>query len=261
MRDLESRRQDLCRELGEEVTLDALTGDFKIFQRKRGHRYSTDDLLTAWYAATLCPSAPSQLDLGTGIGSVGLSCLWKHRTRRLVGIEAQAVSFRLLRENVWANEAEDEVELIHGDLRELAAIEPKSFALVTGSPPYFGPGAGIVPADSQKAHARFELRGDIRDYCRAAERALAPGGTLIFCFPTPQLARALAACAEHDLAVLRRREVVPKADLPALFSLFACQRRAEAVAQPQLEPPLVVRIATGERTRQMDDIRAFFGMA
>src|SRR6185369_5301860 len=32
-------------------SLDALAGEWRIFQRADGHRYSTDDLLTAWYAA------------------------------------------------------------------------------------------------------------------------------------------------------------------------------------------------------------------
>jgi tRNA1Val (adenine37-N6)-methyltransferase len=53
---------------------------------------------------------------------------------------------------------------------------PDRFDLVTGSPPYWDVSEGVVPADSQKAHARFELRGDIGDYALAARAALADGG-------------------------------------------------------------------------------------
>ncbi|MEO5969652.1 MAG: hypothetical protein ABIQ95_06965, partial [Bdellovibrionia bacterium] len=52
-------------------SLDALSGHFRVFQLKKGHRYSTDDVLTAWYGTTWCPSASKALDLGSGIGSVG----------------------------------------------------------------------------------------------------------------------------------------------------------------------------------------------
>ena len=41
-------------ELGE-LTHDAITSRYRIWQRKRGHRYSLDDVLTAWEAAQAAP--------------------------------------------------------------------------------------------------------------------------------------------------------------------------------------------------------------
>ena len=38
-----------------EETLDALSGHFRIYQLRRGHRFSTDDLLTAWYGTSAAP--------------------------------------------------------------------------------------------------------------------------------------------------------------------------------------------------------------
>ncbi len=32
-------------------TLDAISGHFRLFQLRDGHRFSTDDILTAWYGA------------------------------------------------------------------------------------------------------------------------------------------------------------------------------------------------------------------
>ncbi|MBX3258257.1 MAG: methyltransferase [Labilithrix sp.] len=253
--DLEARRASLERELGEPITLDGLTASFRIFQRKRGHRHSTDDLLTAWYALEKAGAPARALDLGTGIGSVGLIVLSAMPPEgRLTCIEAQAVSHRFLLENVRANEVGDRVDARHGDLRELALVE--KFPLVTGSPPYFDVAAGIVPADSQKAHARFELRGDVRDYARAAKRHLEPDGLFVFCFPWAQKERALRAARDEGFAVLTHRDVVPRAGLPPLFSLFACRLGAE----PELEePPFVVRHADGAHTDAMHAVRARFG--
>src|SRR4051812_39620888 len=53
-------------------TLDAISGHFRVFQLRDGHRFSTDDVLTAWYGTTWVPSARTVLDLGSGIGSVGM---------------------------------------------------------------------------------------------------------------------------------------------------------------------------------------------
>ena len=71
-----------------EETLDAISGHFRIFQLRRGHRFSTDDVLTAWYGTTWAPSPSSVLDLGSGIGSVATIAAWRLPGARLVTIEA-----------------------------------------------------------------------------------------------------------------------------------------------------------------------------
>jgi tRNA1(Val) A37 N6-methylase TrmN6 len=260
---LEARRLELETELGEPITVDGLTATLRIFQRKKGHRHSTDDLLTAWYALEKSPPVTRALDLGTGIGTVGLLVLaGMPADMRLTCIEAQDVSYRFLRENLRANGVEGRVDARHGDLRELALdAAGERFPLVTGSPPYFDVSAGIVPSDSQKAHARFELRGDVRDYARVAKRHLEDGGLFVLCFPWPQKPRALAALRDEGFREIVHRDVVPREGLAPLFSLFACRiGSGNALEQvEQLEPPFVVRNADGSHTQAMHDVRARFG--
>jgi tRNA1(Val) A37 N6-methylase TrmN6 len=249
-------RAELEAELREPVTVDALTGGWSIAQRAKGHRHSVDDVLTANFALHVAPSAPTVLDLGTGIGGVGLLVLWGlGPAATLVAIEAQPISHRLLLANIAGNGLAARVEPHLGDLRELA--DARRFPLVTGSPPYFPPDAGIVPADSQKAHARFELRGDVRDYARAAARHLTEDGAFVFCFPSPQRARAVAAVADAGLVLTEIRDVIPRASLRPLFTLFACRRHAEA--PPHEAPPLVVRDEAGRLTDEMQAVRRSFG--
>lgn len=252
-------RAELEAELGERITMDGLTGSWFIFQRERGHRHSIDDVLTAHYALEVSPSVPTHLDLGAGIGTVGLMVLSRMPSdTTLIALEAQTISHRLLVANVAANELAARVHTLHGDLRD---FDPGArFPLVTGSPPYFPISAGIVPQDSQKAHARFELRGDVSDYAKAAARALAPGGWFVFCFPTPQKARALDAVARAGLRVARQRDVIPRASLPALFSLFACGW-PDAISSSIVDEPLVVRSVDGVLTDAMRAVRRGFGFA
>ena len=61
----------------QDITLDTLAGSWRLYQLRHGHRFSTDDLLTAWAALRAKPEARRLLDLGAGIGSVGLLALWK----------------------------------------------------------------------------------------------------------------------------------------------------------------------------------------
>lgn len=247
----------LEQEFAEAITLDGLTGSWFIFQRARGHRHSIDDVLTAHYALSLSPQVSTHLDLGTGIGTVGLLVAWGlDPSAHLTAIEAQTLSHRLLLANIEHNGLSARVRPLLGDLRDLALAE--RFPLITASPPYFPTSAGIVPKDSQKAHARFELRGDVSDYARAAQRHLAPGGLFVFCFPFVQKERAIKAVTAAELAVVRTRDVIPRAGLSPLFSLFACRHVAEATHRENDEP-LIVRSQAGELSEAMREVRRDFG--
>jgi tRNA1(Val) A37 N6-methylase TrmN6 len=169
------------------------------------------------------------------------------------------VSFALLEKNVAMNGLEGRVRAIHGDLREVR-LDGETFDLVTGSPPYFDVKAGVVPADSQKAHARFELRGDVRDYCAAARVALAPKGRFVFCFPPPQKGRAVAAIEASGLAIVKSRDVVPRRGVAPLFTLFACRHVEDAGSAPVVEPLYFVRDEDGVQTAEHAAARATFGM-
>ena len=274
----QEERSCLEAELGERITLDALTGPngligrealrddaggpagWLIAQRKGGHRHSIDDVLTAWYALQNSPQVAKHLDLGTGIGTVGLLTLWgMGQGARLTCVEAQDISYRLLNSNLDANGLRSRVDASQGDLRELAL--GRKFPLVTGSPPYFPPGSGVLPQDSQKAHARFELRGDVGDYAKAAVIHLAAGGWFVLCFPTPQKQRALAGIAAAGLKVVRLRDVIPRETLPPLFTLFACQQPQDFDGETTVEEPLTVRHENGRLTEAMAEVRRGFGFA
>ena len=241
----------------DELTIDALTSGWTIAQRRKGHRHSTDDLLTGWYAVEVVPDAKRILDLGSGIGSVGLIALWRSPHATLVAIEAQEISFELLQGNIARNGLGERVHAIHGDLRDVRLAE--TFDLITGSPPYWDVSEGIVSPDPQKAHARFELRGDIRDYARAARAMLAPGGRFVFCFPEVQRNRAWNACRDAGLVVERERVVIPRKDAPPLFNLFGCRRADETGPAWAFDVPHVVRDRDGEPTAMHLAVRASLG--
>ena len=66
-------------------SLDQLTQDWWVYQLKREHRFSTDDVVTAWTAGTARPDARALVDIGAGIGSVG------HMTLHFMGPEAKSI--------------------------------------------------------------------------------------------------------------------------------------------------------------------------
>jgi tRNA1(Val) A37 N6-methylase TrmN6 len=236
--------------LGENETLDAISGYFRIFQLRNGHRFSTDDVLTAWYGTSWCPSARTALDLGSGIGSVGMIAAWRLPGAKFVTVEAQAESVELARKSAEYNGLASRFEIRHGDFRneQLLKAEEK-FDLVLGSPPYFPTGTGIEGDHPQKIACRFELRGDIADYCRVAARHLSPGGFFACVFPSEQIDRVEKAATTAGLTIVRRRPVVLKeGDTPllSLFGMMVSEHLPESFrAQTWAEPALVIRRTDG----------------
>ena len=241
---------------------DAVAGSWRLVQRVRGHRYSLDDVATAWEAARERPEARRVLDLGTGIGSVAIMLAYRLPQASLVGIEAQEVSFGLAETNVARNGLSSRIELVHGDLRrcDLRERAPGGFDLVTGTPPYFDPRAASPSTDAQRAYARLELRGGIEDYLRAGARALGAGGRLVVCGDARRPERVLDTALDAGLAPLARRDIVPRQGKGALFTIWVLGSPSAAVEPLEEREPLVARDAAGRRTEAADELRRFFGL-
>ena len=248
-------------------TLDAISGHFRLFQLADGHRFSTDDVLTAWYGSSWCATARSVLDLGSGIGSVGMIAAWRLPGARVVTVEAQPVSVRLARKSAQWNGLTDRYEIRCGDFREHGVLAPEErFDLVLGSPPYFPPGSGIQGDHPQKVGCRFELLGDIGDYCAAAEHHLDRGGIFACVFPVApeeQHQRVRDAAGAAGLAILRWRPVVLKEEERPLLGLFAMTRATDIPeplrSQTWTEAPLVIRRRDGSVHPEYAVVKLSFG--
>ena len=231
-------------------TLDAISGHFRIFQLRNGHRFSTDDVLTAWYGTSWVPSARRVLDLGSGVGSVGMIAAWRLPAAKFVAVEAQQQSVNLARKSATYNGLVERYEIRCADFRDEGALGPdERFDLVLGSPPYFPVGTGIEGDHPQKVACRFELRGDITDYARVAWAHLEPGGLFACVFPEEQRERIEGAARAASLVTIRRRPVVFREGEAPLIGLFAMMRAVDLPAamheRTWVEPPLVIRTAGG----------------
>ena len=238
-------------EVAPDETLDAISGHFRLFQLREGHRFSTDDVLTAWYGTAWAPSAAQVLDLGSGVGSVGMMAAWRLPGARFVTIEAQEQCVSLAARSAAYNGLEARYEIRLADFRSPDALAPgEQFDLVLGSPPYFPPGSGIESDHPQRATCRFEVRGDIRDYARAAAEHLAPGGLFACVFPEADRGRVEEAAVADSLTIVRRRPVVFREGERPLIALFAMMRGGDLPAHMRdrtwVEPPLVIRGADGQ---------------
>ncbi|MDA7915618.1 methyltransferase [Verrucomicrobia bacterium] len=248
-------------------TLDAISGHFRLFQLKKGHRFSTDDLLTAWYATSWCPCAETALDLGSGIGTVATVMTWRLPGLRLVTVEAQEESLRLAMKSVHWNGTQDRVDLRQGDFRDEGVISTEEkFDLVTGSPPYFPTGSGLEGDHPQKVACRFELRGDVSDYCTTAIKHMKPGGTFAIVFPiTPgeQHDRVKQAATNAGLSIIRMRPIIFRETERPLIGVFIMMRSEDLPESSRStcweEPPLTIRDKEGQIHPEYAAVKLSFG--
>ena len=244
----------------DDTIYDALVGDWSIYQRTNGHKTSTDDVLTAWYAAkNMNHQSPHRyLDLGCGIGSVLLLTAYALRPKFSLGIEAQKQSALMAKKSVERLPKSHPIEVVQSDFR--SAIDSNlggSFDLVTGSPPYFPVGTGTMSKDYQRSACRFELRGGIEAYCSAAAEAMAEHGLFIVVHQTEWNERVLQAAEKAQLKLQSQLNVLMREDRDRPFLSVYCF--GKSLAEPSFDS-FAIRTATGKITEQYREARAQIGL-
>ena len=180
-------------------------------------------------------------------------CAWRLPGAEFVTVEAQSESVALAKKSAHYNGLTERYEIREGDFRDAKILRAEEkFDLVTGSPPYFPLGDGVESGHPQKRACRFELLGNIADYCATAAKQLAPGGFFACVFPheAAQVARVEAAAKNSNLVIVRKRPVIFRAGDPALVGLFGLMRAEDLPdwfrGQTWIEPDLIIRTREGK---------------
>ncbi|MFH1808170.1 MAG: methyltransferase [Pseudomonadota bacterium] len=233
-------------------TLDRLAGEWWIYQRQHTQRYSTDDILVAHSALEARPQAAQVLDMGAGVGSVGLlTLLGLPASSRLTAVEILADSAGLMRRTIEHNDLGSRARVVCGDLREPQVLDARArFDLVVANPPYLPERAATASPHAARAAARLELHGDVLAYCQAANRWLAPGGAFCFCHAADDK-RPEQAILSAGLHLLSRRDVVFREGRRPTIALFTCAAEGETVPTR----PLLIRRRDGARSDAFCQIR------
>ncbi|HEY5795132.1 MAG TPA: methyltransferase [Bosea sp. (in: a-proteobacteria)] len=201
--------------LGEIVEDKLLDGRLVLRQPRRGHRAGSDAILLA--AAIPDIGEGPLLDIGAGVGTIGLAVALAQPGVRVVLVERDAELAALATSNIALNRLDERVSAIAGDIAGPAAalgLQPASFACVAMNPPFYPPRehrASPVP-NRRAAHV---AEGTLEPWLKAARRLLRPGGRIALIHRAEALAEVLDGLATGfgDVAV---RPVHALADRPAI---------------------------------------------
>ena len=246
-----------------------LVGSWRILQRVGSHRWTTDDLVTAFVAGKYKYGAKNYLDLGCGNASVLLMtswCLNKHGRLDaiIMGVEARSEAVALARRSIAFNLGTDGATIIHSDFRDFDTKH--KFQLITGTPPYFRVdfdvrdkttvmsatiNQGGMPSSKQSAPARCEFRGGIEAYCATAVKFLdLDGGRFCVCENWLNHHRVVQAALESKLSILEQWHVHGRTGKPILFAVYVMGHDDGSGNNETTVHTLVVRDTKGEWTEE-----------
>lgn len=164
------------------VTDDAfLGGALDILQPKTGYRAGIDGILLA--ASVPAGDGDAVLDVGAGVGVVGLALARRLAHARVGMIERNPQLAALARRNIQRNNLADRVRLFEADITqpssELLALGlvAETFDHVLANPPFHIEGRGTAARDPVKAGANAMPDGDLDRWVRFMAGMARAGGT------------------------------------------------------------------------------------
>jgi tRNA1Val (adenine37-N6)-methyltransferase len=230
-----------------------LNGALKICQQEKGYRFSLDALLLASFFRE--KHGENILEIGPGSGIISLIIAVRSPTVQIKGLEIQADLAGLARRNTALNNLGERVSMERGDIRE-AASKPLFDAAVF-NPPYRPINAGKTNTLLQKAVARHEIKGSLRDFLHGAYRLLKPGGRAAFIYPAARGAEAISAMRCAKIEPKRMRVVYSYPSAPGQFLLM--EGLKDGGEELHLLPPLFIYEEGKTYSREMTQIFAELG--
>ena len=222
-----------------------LGGKVRLLQPRRGYRVAVDAVLLA--AAVDARSGERVLDLGAGVGSVGLCIAARVPGCSVIGIELQTALQALAQRNAELNGVESRVSTIRHDLAAPLPVDLGLFDHVATNPPYLSAAVADPSPDPSKALATVESSAPLARWLAVATAALKPAGTLTIIHRGDRLEEIVG-----HLATLGFGEIATKRLPPAARVLVRARR--SAVLKRRLSTPLVLHRPEGGYTDEAEAI-------
>lgn len=230
-----------------ELTKDEITGlGVTLWQPRNGHRVGADAVLLA---ASAGPPVQHVVDVGAGVGAVGLALARRWPRSHATLIEIAPELAELARRNAADNGLEGCVAVAQADVlepgsRRAAGLADGAADLVVTNPPFYNPSE--VRASPDASRARAHVFGDgaitLAGWVVAALALLRPGGRFVVIHRPDRLGELLEAFG-HRLGDIAVRPVHPREGADAIRIVVAGVKGSRAPIR--IQPGLILHRADG----------------
>jgi tRNA1Val (adenine37-N6)-methyltransferase len=226
-------------------------GKIRVMQSRRGYRFSIDAVLLAYHAAPR--TGDKVLDLGAGCGIISLIMARRHPDLRIYAVEVQTELAQLAGANVRQNQLEDQIDVLHSDMKLLTAqMTSGPCDLIVSNPPYHRPGSGRINPVAQRAVARHEIKASLLDVLQTARRMLRTAGRFVTIFTAERTTDILSQMRIEQIEPKMIRMIQSKRDAEARLILIEGLKGG----RPGLKvgPPLILYDEKGDYTTEVQQM-------
>ena len=182
--------------------------DLKIIQRKDMFNFSLDTVLLSQFC-TINKDVRNIVDFGTNNAAIPL-LLSKRTPKKITGIEIQEEAVELAKRNIQMNDLEEQIEIIHGDIKEVVKNLPKA-QLIVCNPPFFKVGEDSnLNENEYLTIARHEVKIDLEGIISSAAYLLDNKGLFAIVHRPDRMIDILNLMQKYDIEPKRIRFVYPK---------------------------------------------------
>ena len=175
-----------------ETVDELLGGRIRIFQKKKGYRFSIDALLLSHFI--YLKKRDIIVDLGTGSGVIAIIMAQRKECRKVVGVDIQEELVDMAKRSVHLNNLLDKIAIRRGDIRNIEALfDSNFFDVAVFNPPYRKLKSGRINPSDQRSVARHEIKATLQDFLKAAVYVLKKSGRTYIIYPATRMVELLSS--------------------------------------------------------------------
>ena len=182
--------------------------DLKIIQRKDMFNFSLDTVLLANFC-TITKDVKKIVDFGTNNAAIPL-ILSRRTNKPIIGVEIQKEAVELSKKNITLNNLDDQIEIVHSDIKEFVNDSIK-VGLVVCNPPFFKVDEDSNLNDNEfLTIARHEIKINLEEIIKSAAKILDNRGKFAMVHRPQRMIEILNLMQKYDIEPKRIKFVYPK---------------------------------------------------
>lgn len=218
-----------------------LGGTLRVFQPKRGFRFSIDSVLLAHFVEL--KKEEKALEIGAGTGVIGFILLKRYPNNKLFFLEIEPLYIEALSRGVKANLLEERAYILKGNAL-FPPFKREVFDVILANPPYFKKESGRKSREAIENLARREEVFKLESFLKACANLLKNKGRLYLIFTAFRLGELIYTLKTFQLEPKRLRLIHPYPGEEANLLLLKAMKGAKEGIR--ILPPLYIYQGKGK---------------
>jgi tRNA1(Val) A37 N6-methylase TrmN6 len=226
--------------------------NMKIIQRKDMFNFSLDTVLLSHFC-TINKDLDVIIDFGTNNAAIPL-LLSRRTSKKIIGVEIQKEAVDLARKNIKLNNLENQIEIVHDDIKNFVK-DHKKVKLVVCNPPFFrvDEKSNLNENEYLKV-ARHEIKINLEQIIQSASKVLDNKGRFAMVHRPDRMIEIINYMQKYDIEPKKIRFVYPKKGKES--HIFLIEGMYKGNKGLKIEAPLYAHENDGSYS---SEIRKMFG--